>query len=180
MKLVEIVTKMLIEFTYSLYIFQMPLMDLSPFLLLIEAGSTLTVVHFQTPALSKIPLLISHGVLRPRTELLQEQSCSLGEIMAIWKSVLPPSLVQERAEPHFCLIALSGVDLSDLIPSMLPFLIAGLLSEHREKVLASRFTYGIRINNLHKSFQLCCESLKTFSRDTKLSQRDEGLLFSGY
>lgn len=52
-KLMMLVTKMLIELTYLLYFFQMPLMDLPPFLLLIEAGSTFTVVHFTTPALSK-------------------------------------------------------------------------------------------------------------------------------
>lgn len=52
-KLVKTVTKMLLELTYSPYFFQMPLMDLSPSLLLIEAGSTLTVVCFKTPALSK-------------------------------------------------------------------------------------------------------------------------------
>lgn len=52
-KLVKTVTKKLLELTYSLYFFQMPLMDLSPFLLLIEAGSTLIVVLFKTPALSK-------------------------------------------------------------------------------------------------------------------------------
>lgn len=54
-KLVKTITKMLLQLTYSLYFFQTPLMDLSPSLLLIEAGSTLTVVHFKTPA--KTPLL---------------------------------------------------------------------------------------------------------------------------